>query len=42
MDAEIKLPPENGQYCFRIQRQIYQLVSLLYPNEIYNAGYEQL
>lgn len=30
---EIKSPPGNGPYCFRIDGQIYHLVSPLYPSE---------
>jgi hypothetical protein len=33
MGAEIKSPPGNGQHCFRIQGQIYHLVSPLYSTK---------
>jgi hypothetical protein len=39
MGAEIKSPPENGPYCFRIHGQIYHLVSPLYPNQENKPGY---
>lgn len=31
--TEIKLPPGNDPYCFRVCGQIYHLVSPLFPNE---------
>jgi hypothetical protein len=33
MGADIKSPPGNGPYCFRLHDQLYHLVSLLYPKE---------
>jgi hypothetical protein len=39
---EIKLPPGNGPYCFRVYGQIYRLVSPLYPNEAYEPECGQL
>jgi hypothetical protein len=42
MGADIKSPPGNGPYCFRIHGQIYHLVSPLYPNESNKPGYGQL
>jgi hypothetical protein len=33
MGAEVKSPPGNGLYFFRIHGEIYHFVSLLYPND---------
>jgi hypothetical protein len=37
--TEIKSGPGNGPYCFRIDGQIYHLISFLYPNETNKTGY---
>jgi hypothetical protein len=41
MSAEIKSPPGNGPYCFRIRGQICHLVSRLNPNEENKPGHRQ-
>jgi hypothetical protein len=42
MRAEIKSPPGNGLYCFRIHGQVHHLVSPLYSDEANKPGYGQL
>jgi hypothetical protein len=41
MGAEIKSPPKNGPYCFRILDEIDHLISSLYPNERHTPEYGQ-
>ncbi|GBO29161.1 hypothetical protein AVEN_236302-1 [Araneus ventricosus] len=40
--AEVKSPPGNGPYCFRIHGQIYHRIAPLYSNERFKPGYGQL
>ncbi|GBL81581.1 hypothetical protein AVEN_93383-1 [Araneus ventricosus] len=42
MGAEVKSPPGNGPYCFRIHGQIYHRIAPLYSNERFKPGYGQL
>ncbi|GBM59449.1 hypothetical protein AVEN_117650-1 [Araneus ventricosus] len=42
MRDEVKAPPRNGQYCFRIHGQIYHRIAPLYSNEKFKPGYGQL
>ncbi|GBN79933.1 hypothetical protein AVEN_236474-1 [Araneus ventricosus] len=42
MGAEVKAPPGNGPYCFRIHGQIYQRIAPLYSDEGFKPGYGQL
>jgi hypothetical protein len=42
MGAEIKSPPGNGPYCFRVHVQVYHLVSPLYPREANRSEHGQL
>jgi hypothetical protein len=41
MGAETKSPQGNGPYCFRLHDQLYNLVSLLHPNEETKPEYEK-
>ncbi|GBN96392.1 hypothetical protein AVEN_7481-1 [Araneus ventricosus] len=42
MGAEVKSPPGNGPYCFRIHGHIYHRIAPLYSNERFKPGYVQL
>jgi hypothetical protein len=42
MSVEIKSPPGNGPYCFRIHGQIYHLFLFLYATEANKPGYRQV
>jgi hypothetical protein len=42
MGVEIKSPPGNGPYSFRIRGQIYYLVLLLYQEEANMTGCWQI
>jgi hypothetical protein len=42
MGPDIKSPPGNGPYCFRIHGQVYPLNSTLYPNKANKSGYRQI
>ncbi|GBO14986.1 hypothetical protein AVEN_263071-1 [Araneus ventricosus] len=42
MGAEVKSPPGNSPYCFRIHCQIYHRTAPLYSDERFKPGYGQL